>query len=419
MENNNNKRKRESKSINEKYEIIKYYNDLVKKNVENAKSKTVDNFKLKQISTLNTILSKANQINESYTENQCTEKRMRFTKSVYGDVDEELYEYFLKMRKKNAEICTNDLKSKSLEIAIGKNYTDFKASNGYIRCFKSRYNIQFKDLRGEAGSVDTSITNDWFNKIKTILKDYASEDIYNLDETGLFYRAQKGRTFVTGKESNDKNLRGMKKSKDRLTVLVGASMSGEKLPLLVIGKSLSPYCLRRSSVPDNTFYRSQPSAWMDANIFKEYLTKLDTRFQSCNRNCIIFIDNCRAHPPVTSLQNLKRIKVYFFPPNITSVCQPMDMGIIANLKLNYKNYLSNDKNKCLEHDTHFSVNILDAMLNLKKSWDDVKPTMIQNCFKKAQFIKDSTLSNVDIIEIEKLQDELPTFEDDHLPICDM
>ena len=65
----------------------------------------------------------------------------------------------------------------------------------------------------------------------------------------------------------------------------------------------------------------------------------------------------------------------------------------------------------------FFVNILDAMLNLKKSWDDVKPTMIQNCFKKFQFIKDSTPSNVDIIEIEKLQDELPTF--DHLPICDM
>jgi hypothetical protein len=31
MENNNNKRKRDSKSINENYEIIKYYNDLVRK----------------------------------------------------------------------------------------------------------------------------------------------------------------------------------------------------------------------------------------------------------------------------------------------------------------------------------------------------------------------------------------------------
>ena len=77
-------------------------------------------------------------------------------------------------------------------------------------------------MRGEAGCVNTSITNDWFHKIKTILNDNANEDIYNLDETGLFYRAQKGRTFVTGKESSDQNLCGMKKSKDRLTVLVGA-----------------------------------------------------------------------------------------------------------------------------------------------------------------------------------------------------
>ena len=45
----------------------------------------------------------------------------------------------------------------------------------------------------------------------------------------------------------------------------------------------------------------------------------------------------------------------------------MDMGIIANLKNNYKNYLSNDKNKCLETGANFSVNILDAMINLKKS----------------------------------------------------
>jgi hypothetical protein len=305
-----NKRKREGRTINEKYTIIKFYEDLVKKNTKNAKSKTVEEFKLKQISTLNTILSKADEVKSSYNENQSTENRKRFKKSDYDDVDEELYSYFIKMRKKDAEICTNDLKYKALEIAIGKNYCDFKASNGYIRGFKARYNIQFKDLHGEAGSVNTSTTNDWFKKIRTILKDYAIDDIYNLDETGLFYKSQKGRSFVSGKEVNDKNLRGMKKSKDRLTVLVGASMSGEKLPLLVIGKSLSPYCLRRNSVPDDTFYRSQPSSWMDAAIFKEYLNKLDSRFQKSNKNVIIFIDNCRAHPPVSCLQHLKNIKIY-------------------------------------------------------------------------------------------------------------
>lgn len=210
-----NKRKRESKSINEKYEIIRYYEDLLKKKEKNAKTNTVEHFKLKQISTLNTILTKADQINDNFTENQSTETRKRFKKSLFDDVDEELYEYFLKMRKKNAELSTNDIKSKALEIAIGKNYGDFKASNGFIRCFKSRYNIKFKDLHGEGGSVDLVTTNDWFKKLKNILTDYAEDEIYNLDETGLFFRAQKGRTYVTGKEGNDKNLRGMKKSKDR------------------------------------------------------------------------------------------------------------------------------------------------------------------------------------------------------------
>jgi ferric iron reductase protein FhuF len=98
-----NKRKRESKSINEKYEIIRYYEDLLKKKEKNAKTNTVEHFKLKQISTLNTILTKADQIKDNYTENQSTETRKRFKKSLFDDVDEELYENFLKIRKKNAE----------------------------------------------------------------------------------------------------------------------------------------------------------------------------------------------------------------------------------------------------------------------------------------------------------------------------
>ena len=59
------------------------------------------------------------------------------------------------------------------------------------------------------------------------------------------------------------------------------------------------------------------------------------------------------------------------------------------------------------------------MINLKKSWDDVKQATITNCFKKAQFIKDQIESEVvvDVAAIEDYQDEFPTFEDDYLPIC--
>jgi hypothetical protein len=144
-----------------------------------------------------------------------------------------------------------------------------------------------------------------------------------------------------------------------------------------------------------------------------------------NRKCIVFIDNCRAHQPVSSLNQLKNLKVIFFPPNITSVCQPMDMGIIANLKLNYKNYLSFEKNHCLENNAKFCVTVLDAMIYLKNSWNYVKPSTIQNCFRKAQFIiknQNTSLPNTESavlneVQLENLQDQLPTFEADFIPIC--
>ena len=47
----------------------------------------------------------------------------------------------------------------------------------------------------------------------------------------------------------------------------------------------------------------------------------------------MIVDNCPAHPKV---QGLKAIKLIFLPPNTTSKTQPMDQGVIQNLKLHYR-----------------------------------------------------------------------------------
>ena len=78
---------------------------------------------------------------------------------------------------------------------------------------------------------------DWFSTLNVLLKHYDSRFIYNLDETGLLWKADKGKSLISGAEAANKKLRGLKAYKDRITVLVGGSMAGEKLPLLVIGKS--------------------------------------------------------------------------------------------------------------------------------------------------------------------------------------
>ena len=72
----------------------------------------------------------------------------------------------------------------------------------------------------------------------------------------------------------------------------------------MIGKSANPHCFRYiHSLP--TKYRSQSSAWVYQIIFLEYLNKLEKRFESENRKCILFVDKCRAHRPQQNLKHLK------------------------------------------------------------------------------------------------------------------
>ena len=71
-------------------------------------------------------------------------------------------------------------------------------------------------------------------------KQFKAEDIFNTNETKLFYQHLLDRTHVF---KNDKYTGG-KLYKERLTVLVTASMVGEKLLPLVIGKSANPKCFK-------------------------------------------------------------------------------------------------------------------------------------------------------------------------------
>ena len=75
------------------------------------------------------------------------------------------------------------------------------------------------------------------NVLPTILASYSENDVYNADETGLFFHMQPKNTL----HFRGERCTGGKQSKERLSILVGANMSGtEKLKLLVIGKAAKP-----------------------------------------------------------------------------------------------------------------------------------------------------------------------------------
>ena len=54
--------------------------------------------------------------------------------------------------------------------------------------FKKRHNIVFGKISGEAGCVKHAEIDDWMNNVRSKIKNYYKEDdIFNIDETGVFY----------------------------------------------------------------------------------------------------------------------------------------------------------------------------------------------------------------------------------------
>jgi hypothetical protein len=58
-------------------------------------------------------------------------------------------------------------------------------SNGWMQKFKKRHNIKEHTQHGEGGSVP-AIAEEEMKALQTLAGEFQEEDIYNMDETGLF-----------------------------------------------------------------------------------------------------------------------------------------------------------------------------------------------------------------------------------------
>ena len=79
-------------------------------------------------------------------------------------------------------------------------------------------------------------------------RSFKPENIFNMDETGLYYRAMPTKGYISNVESR-KITRGTKalKAKDRVTLLLCVNETGTyKIPPLLLGSAKKPRCFRDS-----------------------------------------------------------------------------------------------------------------------------------------------------------------------------
>ena len=250
---------------------------------------------------------------------------------LYDNVDQALAIWVEQALNTGLDLSGDILKEKAVAFAELLNKIGFKASDGWLSGFKERHNIKEYVKHGEAGSAPILELPTYREQIKSITSQYQLSDIFNADETGLFWKLEPSRVLSTGPVA------GRKKSKERITIMLTCNANGtEKLKPLLIHKYQNPRAI--INVNKDTLkvkYYWNIKAWMQTTIFNDYLKDLNNEMKKQNRNILLLLDNAPTHS-ISESTNLTNVRVYFLPPNTTALLQPCDAGIINSFKVNYK-----------------------------------------------------------------------------------
>ncbi|KAI0998879.1 hypothetical protein K3495_g9313 [Podosphaera aphanis] len=142
-------------------------------------------------------------------------------------------------------------------------------SDGWLGSFKKRHGIKSRPRHGEDGSVNEAVVAQQLAQVQELATEYHPDDIYNCDESGLFWKMkpEKGLCMTS--------VTGSKKNKARVTAHFCCNASGrDKVPIWFIGTSTIPRCFGSAGINIGAFncvWKSNGKAWMTADLMVEWL----------------------------------------------------------------------------------------------------------------------------------------------------
>nr|XP_022912081.1 tigger transposable element-derived protein 1-like [Onthophagus taurus] len=273
------------------------------------------------------------------------------------------------------------------------NEEEFKASRGWFFRFKKRCGRSSADKKeAEKFSI---------NFQKFIDEGYCPQQVFNADETGLFWKRMPSRTFITKEE---KKLPEHKAMKDRLTLLVLSNASGDlKIKPLLVYHSENPRIFKKNNVIKSKLsvhWKSNQKAWVTQVIFNEWI--LETFAPAMKKfllekelplKALLILDNAPSHPKDLEKilqENYPFIKVQYLPPNTTSILQPMDQQVIANFKkLDTRALFNKLFEECEFGGDNMTVrkfwkekfDVLMAIRLIQKAWEEVSQRTLISAWK--------------------------------------
>ena len=177
------------------------------------------------------------------------------------------------------------LQEEALLIAEKLGIRGFTASNGWLQRFKQRYNLQKMAIAGEDVDVSKETLESWNERVREITRGWSPENVWNMDETGSFWRGLPD----TRLNEKGRRCRGVKQAKQRHTWAFFVNAAGEKEDPIVIGTYAKPPCfnnLKDIKRPYGCWYYANPKAWMNTEIMKDVLARLNEKLKRKKRNIL-------------------------------------------------------------------------------------------------------------------------------------
>ena len=168
--------------------------------------------------------------------------------SKYPQVDKMVFDWFVDVRhplgkRKPLPLSHRINQPRAKRVASQLGFADFNASNGWFQRWRMRFNIgKNVNLHGEAADIDFAEAEIKMNEIRKKLAEagYKPEHIFNMDETGLYYRCLPTHSYTLQSGDIRQVGRGTMamKAKDRLTLVLCFNATGTcKIAPLLVGTS--------------------------------------------------------------------------------------------------------------------------------------------------------------------------------------
>lgn len=228
-------------------------------------------------------------------------------------------------------------------LASERKYNGILYGWGWLRKFLKRHRLSlrkpsstyikpFELIRGKI--------EEFIKEIRELIASglYEKDFIFNLDETSIATEATNEKTI------EQKGLKRVKantvgKQKDCHTVLLGGTLTGKKLPAMIIIKGAGVKTLK--TIPKNIVVRyREEGSWMDKERMKNYIrTVLKYWAEDIpkEKRGLLLIDNFKGHIDKDIEDQFRelRIDVKRLPSNTSAYLQPLDLTVNASFKRFY------------------------------------------------------------------------------------